>query len=202
MTFYTLCLKAARFGFMLAAPIGPVGLLCIQNVVTFGFWEGLSTGLGASIGISLYGLIIALGLTTITTLTLTYATAIKITGAIILIALGIKDLLTTPDARIKEANDTFSIKTIGTTLLLTLTNPMTIVTFISLLPTLGCTAGSSSIESLSMLASIFVGSMVWWIILSFAINYAKRYVSDKILSKVSTASGVALIAFACYLILC
>jgi putative LysE/RhtB family amino acid efflux pump len=202
MAFYTLCLKAVRFGFMLAAPIGPVGLLCTQNVVTFGFWEGLSTGLGASIGISLYGLIIALGLTTITTLTLTYATTIKIIGAIILIALGIKDLLSTPDVTLTTANNTFSIKTIGTTLLLTLTSPMTIVTFISLLPTLGCTAGSSSIESLSMLASIFVGSMAWWIILSFVINYAKRYVSNAILSKISTVSGIALIVFAFYLMLC
>lgn len=202
MTFYTLCLKAARFGFMLAAPIGPVGLLCIQNVVTFGFWEGLSTGLGASIGISLYGFIIALGLTTITTLTLTYATAIKIVGAIILIALGIKDLLAKPNKTLKTANSTSPIKTIGTTLLLTLTNPMTIVTFISLLPTLGYTAGSSPIDSLGLLASIFLGSMIWWIILSFTINYAKRYAPDAILSKISTASGVALIAFAFYLILC
>jgi len=201
MTLYTICLKAARFGFMLAAPFGPVGFLCIQNVVTFGFWEGLSTGLGASIGISLYGLVIALGLTTITTLTLTYATAIKIVGAIILIALGIKDLLAKPDAAIATENDTFSLKTIGTTLLLTLTNPMTIVTFISLLPTLGYRTGASSLDSLGMLASIFIGSMIWWIILSFTINYVKRYLSDTILSKVSTASGVALIAFACYLVL-
>lgn len=169
----SLFLKGLLIGFSIAAPVGPIGLLCIHRSLNNGFKIGLLTGLGAATADAIYGFIAAFGLTAVSTFLISSKSSIQILGGLFLIYLGAKLLFATKTKEQKEkAPPGKPVNVYGSTLLLTLTNPTTILSFIAVFAGLGVgLAGNNYAQTASVVGCVFIGSALWWFILSGGIAY-------------------------------
>jgi threonine/homoserine/homoserine lactone efflux protein len=161
-------LKGVAVGFSIAAPVGPIGLLCIRRTLDNGRWAGLLTGLGAAIADAIYALFAAFGVTFGAGWTKGCAWS-HLAAAVILILLGIKMAAERPAARAATSGGTTALWWFISTFLLTLSNPLTIVSFIAVFAALGPVAGGLR-SSLIMTLGVFLGSVSWWLILSGGVS--------------------------------
>ncbi len=182
-------LKGIGAGLAIAAPVGPIGLLCIRRTISDGRSAGLATGFGAATADFMYGLIVALGFTSLGE-RLTGASAwLHWAGAAFLLWLGFRILRERPAAGAASARGLLPI--FGTAFLLTMANPMTIVSF------LGMIAGLGAISSGYVLAAgIFLGSSLWWLVLTTLANWFRGRLGQGRMVWVNRTAGVVLIGFA------
>jgi threonine/homoserine/homoserine lactone efflux protein len=188
--------KSFVIGFSIAAPVGPIGMLCIKNNLTHGFKIGLATGFGAACADSFYGFLAGGGLAFIAKFLLNYSLAIKFLGGSILLYLGlteIKNARKISDSKIKiQTKGCF--KAAATTFFLTLTNPATILSFLGIFATIGVVNLSESNIAL-IVAGVFFGSLSWWIILSLITSSTRHKISEKFMKRIKIISGSILIGF-------
>ncbi len=189
-------LKGIVIGFAIAAPVGPIGVLCIKRTLIGGRFSGFFTGLGAALADTIYGCIGAFGLTAISTFLMGMQGWLKGIGGLFLLYLGIKTFLEKP------AKDSLNVKELGffkdfaTTLFLTLTNPMTILSYMAILAGLGLGDTEGNYESAGMLVlGVFLGSLVWWLILAELVTLFRKKMSEKVFRWVNRMAGVIIIAF-------
>ncbi|MGP7818000.1 LysE family translocator [Niallia sp. 01092] len=188
-------LKGIILGVSIAAPVGPIGALCIQRTLTQGRLYGFISGLGAATADGMYGLIAAFGLTIITHFLVGYQFWFQLVGGCFLLYLGAKT------ARTKAASlhSTVERKTIlnayFSVFLLTLTNPMTILSFIAIFSGFGATSSQGTISlAILLVVGVFIGSACWWILLSFAVNLSREKMMPH-LGLVNKLSGSLIILF-------
>jgi len=195
-------LKAFLIGFSIAMPVGPIGLLCIKNTLSYGFKTGFAVGLGAALADSFYGLLAGGGLALISKFLLTYTSYIKVIGGIFLIYLGIKEVRNykkVPHNAAKIKNSHF-LKTVFTVLFLTLTNPATIISFVAIFASIGgLTVGVLGL--ITMIFGVFSGSLFWWLILAGGVTKIKHKISEKIMKIIKIFSGIILCGFGIYTVI-
>jgi len=194
----TLFLKALIIGFAIAAPVGPIGILCIQRSLNNGFKIGLMTGMGAALADGVYGLIAGFGLTTISSLLVAQQSWIRIIGGVFLIYLGIKIFFTPPAKHASKKNsDKSPWHACATTFFLTLTNPMTILSFLAIFAGLGL--GNTSVDythAVILVLGITVGSTFWWLLLSSGVALIfHRFTSPKLMRAINLVSGLIMLMF-------
>ncbi len=192
-------LKALIIGFAIAAPVGPIGVLCIQRSLQQGFKMGLMTGLGAALADGVYGLIAGLGLTVISSFLIAEEKWIRLGGGLFLIYLGIKIFFSKPNAQTLKTSpsNNSAFKACATTFFLTLTNPMTILSFIAVFAGLGLgSEGNDFNHALMLVAGITLGSACWWFLLSGGIAFILHHrMNPKTLRAINYLSGVIMLTF-------
>ena len=195
-------LKAWILGFAIAAPVGPIGLLCIRHTLSSGLRFGLAVGLGAALADSLYGFLVGGGMTVISTFLLNQTIYIKLIGGILLLYLSLNEF--NSKTIIKDKNTSIDKRTVIslvlTTLALTLTSPMTMMSFVGIFST-SIGNSFSSREILIIIIGIFCGSMSWWFLLSKIANFSKDFISSYILERIKYFSAIILSIFGFYSIL-
>ena len=196
-----LFIKGLIIGFAIAAPVGPIGVLCIYRSLHDGFKIGLMTGLGAALADGTYGLVAGFGLTAISSLLISHQTWIHIIGGIFLLYLGVKLILAKPN--IQEKNDGVEKSpwhALATTYFLTVTNPATILSFIAVFAGLGLgTTHPEFSQAIILVLGIIVGSAIWWFILSGVIAFILRdKLNEKIMHTVNWMSGGIIFVFGLY----
>lgn len=190
-------LKGLLIGFSIAAPVGPIGVLCIQRTLTCGRLSGFLTGLGAATADALYGAIAAYGLTTVSVFLMKEQFWFRALGGAFLFYLGLKTLLSTPAEKGTTATDSGSPSAFFSSLLLTLTNPLTILSFISVFAGLGLAAsGGDYLAAASMVAGVFIGSACWWLLLSGGIDLFRSRITPASFGFVHAVSGLIILGFA------
>ena len=163
--------RGLLIGFTIAVIVGPIGLLCIQRTLHKGFLYGLVTGLGAATADAMYGSIAGFGLMVITAFLVSRQGWIHLIGGLFLVYLGIRTVFTKPAKRAAraEANNFFGAYV--STLLLTLTNPQTILSFAAIFAGLGVGGSKSSILSaILVVGGVFLGSTLWWVLLTRGVS--------------------------------
>src|SRR5262245_47788659 len=130
-------LKGLAFGFILAATVGPMWILCLRRTLAFGPAAGLASGAGIALADGFYGAVAAFGLTAVSGLLLAHAFWIGLVGAAFLIYLGVKTLLSRPGEEKSEVQRQNLLKAFLSTLGLTLANPPTILAFAAIFAGLG-----------------------------------------------------------------
>lgn len=193
-----LFLKGLVIGFAIAAPVGPIGVLCIQRSLHDGFKIGLMTGIGAALADGTYGLIAAFGLTAISSMLVAHQFWIRVIGGLFLLYLGVKIFLTPPRERSAVGNsDRSPWHACATTYFLTITNPMTILSFVAIFAGLGL--GSTSIDyagAVLLVVGITLGSAIWWLLLSGGVAYIlHKRVSPSLMKIINWISGSIILAF-------
>jgi threonine/homoserine/homoserine lactone efflux protein len=184
-------------GLIMAAPIGPVNIICIRRAMTKGPANGYFVGQGAALADGFFGALAAFGLTGMTQLINTYNGLIQIIGAVALIIIGIKLWLSHP--HVDDVDDTFSdpLKAATGTFLLTLTNPLTILGFVAIFVGLGFgDMGDKLINATLISTGILLGSSLWWGIVSFGAARLSRNLSDRHLENINKVSAGILFLFA------
>ncbi len=199
-----LFLKGLIIGFAIAAPVGPVGVLCIQRSLHNGFKVGLMTGLGAALADGTYGLIAGFGLTAISSLLVAQQFWIRVIGGAFLLYLGIKILLTPPrNKSTNEKPDRSPWHACATTYFLTLTNPMTILSFTAIFAGLGLgSAGTDYTHAILLVIGITLGSAIWWLLLSGGVSYIlHKRISQSFMRIINWISGGIILFFGLFALL-
>ena len=188
--------KGAVLGFSIAAPVGPIGVLCIRRTLADGRVVGLATGLGAAAADGLYGLVAALGLTAITSALLGVQTWVRLAGGVFLLWLGFVTLRAKPAAHAATARGGGGVAgAFASTFLLTITNPMTILSFAAVFAGLGIGAVSTAWGGAWLVLGVVLGSAAWWLILSGGVSLFRSRFDERRLVWVNRISGAIIIAF-------
>ncbi|MEM5344933.1 LysE family translocator [Paraburkholderia azotifigens] len=200
-----LFLTAAGVGLAVAAPVGPMGMLCIRRTLTDGPRAGLAIGFGIAAGDAFYGLIAALGLVSVSHFMLAYDKPLHIIAGLFLLYLGIRTMLQkvpADSANNNESNGKLAnighagaLKAFASALLLTLTNPQTVIMFAALFTTLAPRGPFSSSVALTTVFGVFCGSIAWWCFLVTAVSLARHAIGHKLRVIIDRIAGLALAAF-------
>jgi threonine/homoserine/homoserine lactone efflux protein len=195
-------LRGLIIGFSIAAPVGPIGVLCIRRTLTEGRASGLVTGLGAATADAIYGCIAGFGLTLISSVLVAQQDWLRLIGGVFLCYLGLKTFLAKPAKQAALSKGNGLIAAYATTFLLTLTNPMTIISFVAIFTGLGLTGTSGNYMSAGVLVlGVFTGSALWWVILSVGVGIFREKISDHVLVWVNRISGAVITGFGLYSLL-
>ena len=189
-------LQGIGLGIAIAAPVGPIGLLCIRRSLTQGQWIGLATGLGAATADGVYGSIAGFGLTAVSQILVDQAHWLKLFGGLFLCYLGLKAILSKPPVEAAELSGKGLLRAYASTFVLTLTNPATILSFIAICAGLGIvTADRSWLLSLALVLGVFLGSALWWVCLSWGVTRFKQRLTPLRLVWLNRLAGIAIFAF-------
>lgn len=189
-------IKGLVIGFSIAAPVGPIGVLCIRRTLAEGLVPGILTGLGAATADMLYGFVAGFGLTFISSLLTGHQIWIRLAGGLFLCYLGIKTFLAMSHEHAASARGNGLFGAYASTFFLTLTNPMTILSFAAIFAGLGLTNTSGNYLSAWMLVlGIFTGSAIWWLILSGSVGVFRERFNHHGLRWVNRISGIVVSGF-------
>jgi threonine/homoserine/homoserine lactone efflux protein len=194
MDFSTI-LTGLVIGFSIAAPVGPIGVLCIRRTLADGRKIGLLTGLGAASADAFYGLVAGLGLTALTTLLVDAQTWLQLSGGIFLLYLGIRTFLSHPSQAAAQPQRA-GLSAYTSALFLTLTNPVTILSFIGIMA--GLNLGMDRLTPgapVLFITGVFLGSAAWWLFLSWLVNLMRDRLPPTLLQWVNRLSGLVLGCF-------
>lgn len=189
-------LQGAVLGFSIAAPVGPIGVLCIRRTLQNGFRSGLASGMGAASADAVYGTIAAAGLTLAADFLVKQQIWLGLAGGAFLVYLGVQTFRSPAPVMDGEAVKRNTL--IGdylSTLLLTLSNPITIFSFIALFG--GMSAGADfALNAFTLVAGVFCGSALWWLALSGGVGILRGRFNAEVMGWVNRVAGVVILGFA------
>ncbi len=191
-----LFLKGVLIGFSIAAPVGPIGVLCIMRTLNGGRLSGLVTGLGAATADGVYGCVAGFGVTLVTGFLVEQQAFLRLVGGVFLIYLGVRSFFSKPAQKPVQINDRGLLRDYGSTFFLTLTNPMTIISFGAVFASFGVGQGSRGhLAALVLIAGIVTGSALWWLILSLGVGVFRTRIRVTYLGFVNRAAGIVIGGF-------
>jgi threonine/homoserine/homoserine lactone efflux protein len=191
-----LFLKGLAFGFVLAATVGPMWVLCLRRTVAYGALTGFVSGMGIAVADGLYGAVAAFGLTAISGFLLRYSFWIGLVGGAFLVYLGIKTLLSRPAGNGETAKPASLAQAFVSTLGLTLANPPTILAFAAIFAGLGLAARADFGAAALVTLGVFLGSAAWWVILAAGAGALRGRFGPRLQRAINVVSGVTILAFA------
>ena len=191
-----LLFKGIIIGFAIAAPVGPIGVLCIRRTLAEGRTSGFVSGLGAATADAIYGFVAALGLTFVANFLVSGEMWLRLVGGAFLVFLGVRTFLARPVERAASTGKNGLPGAYASTLFLTLTNPTTILSFAAIFAGLGAGSAGGDVPSAMLLVlGVFLGSAFWWLVLSGITGLFRARLSARGLRWVNRISGTVLATF-------
>ena len=190
----------------MAAPVGPVNVLCIQRALERGFWGGIAAGSGAVLGDALIALTASLGVGYISGAVQTHRGWIQIVGGVALVAFGLRLLMRRPE--IKGTGSGSGLATfwaywsdIPKTFLLTVTNPGAVLGLFAIFGGIGSFVSIRGyIDALFLVAAIAAGSLAWWVFLSLIASHFRDRFDGSSLRAINLGAGILLVGFGAVLV--
>lgn len=189
----SLFLRAFLIGISIAAPVGPIGVLCIRRTLSNGKLAGFLSGMGAATADMVYGAIAAFGLTIVTTLLVENAFWLQLIGGGFLLFLGVKTFLEKPASHAAQAKQGGLFSMYLSTFFFTITNPLTILSFAAIFA--GAMLGKNLGSPLVMVAGVFAGSASWWLALSFGVGLMRDRLNQTHMMWINRISGTTIVLF-------
>lgn len=187
-------LRGLALGLAIAAPVGPIGVLCIRRTLADGRLVGFVSGLGAATADATYGAVAAFGLTLVSSLLLSLRPWVHLLGAVFLCYLGLRAALARPASQPAGAGAKGLVGAYASTVALTLTNPATILSFAAVFAGLGLAGGTVTLAALTVLG-VFSGSALWWLLLSTGVSLLRERFTPGAMRWVNRLSGAVLVGF-------
>ena len=183
-------------GIVVAAPVGAMGILCIQRVLAHGWRAGVATGAGIATADAGYAALAAFGVTAVSQWLVAYQAPFRILGGLGLVWLGWRALRTRPARTAAVAVDSPRLGVLYSSAVgLTFTNPMTIMAFAAIFAGAGLVAQAGPGSALVVTLGVAIGSLSWWLALSTGVWAVRHAVSDRAMLIVNRVSGGLLVAF-------
>jgi threonine/homoserine/homoserine lactone efflux protein len=190
--------KGLVLGFAIAAPVGPIGLLCIRRTLSGGMAMGLASGMGAATADAFYGALAGFGVAAVTDLLIGWQDALRLAGGLFLLWLAVSTFRASPAGKAARAEGAAGM--LGawfSTALLTIANPATILSFVAVFGSLGLVgAESGGGAAASLVAGVFAGSALWWLLLCGGVALARERVGGRGMVAINRVSGLVLAGFA------
>lgn len=194
-------LKGLVAGLFIAAPVGPVAVLCVKRAMYYGAAGGLAAGLGAAIADAFFGAIAGFGVAVVADWLIEHQEPIRFFGGIILIGLGANLFFSRKQAPDRAVSRMGLFGTFFTTFALTVTNPITILSFLTVFASLGLASAQLDYALAGILvAGVFIGSAVWWIAISAIVVLARGRIGFEWMPVIKRWSGVLIVGFGIYAI--
>lgn len=194
--------KGLVVGFLISTPVGPIGVLCIQRTLNKGKLHGIVSGLGAATADAIYGFIAAFGLTFISNFLVKEQMWLRLVGGIFLCYMGVRVFLSKSEQRTAPADSTSYVRDYVSVFFLTLTNPITFLAFAATFAGLGLVnLIEHHIAALLLVAGIFVGAGLWWLILSSITATFLRKLLYSRPAWLNKISGIVIIVFGLFVLL-
>ena len=194
-------------GFLIAAPIGPVGLMCFERSIRTGFLAGIASGIGAALADGFYAAVAGFGIISIMNFLKANEQVIAFGGCALLIGLGAYSLFHSQQRNTvsaMQASSKTGISIVAYTLqtfIITMTNPATIISFIAAFTSVGVLQNKHDFLSASILVlGVFLGSFSWWLILCGGAMMLRHRLSNETVAYINKAMAVGLIVFGCLLL--
>lgn len=192
----SLLLKGILVGFSIAAPVGPIGVLCIRRTLTKGHLAGFISGLGAATADGIYGCVAGFGLTFISKFLVDQENWLRLFGGLFLLYLGIKTFLEKASEISIQGVERGLIGAYFSTFLLTLTNPLTILSFVAIFAGMGIVnTGGNYLFAMMLVLGVFIGSMLWWMLLSGGVSFFQKKINVDGMAWINKISGLIITGF-------
>ena len=184
-------------GIVLATPLGPVNLICIDRALARGALAGIIAGLGAVVGDLIYASVAAFGVRFVLGFVSENTYGIEVFGGLLLIGFGVSASLSNPHIERKEGSGSGAHVAAVSAFVLTITNPAALFGLIAFFGTLSQLVGAGEVKENAYfaIAGVCVGSFLWWTFLSSLVSRFRHHITDKWLKRIATGSGVVLMAF-------
>ena len=195
----SLFFKGFLVGIIISAPIGPVGALCIQRTMSYGRLSGILSGIGAAVGDSIFAVIAVFGLTFISGFLDEKEAWFRIAGGIILLYFGLRVYLSKQQDCSNQDNEVNHFGTFGSALLLTISNPLVILSILAVFAVLGIVNPTSSYPSTALLIlGVFSGAVFLWIITCHILSNYRNRMGQKGILLVNRITGLFILACSGY----
>lgn len=197
-----LFLKGLMIGFSIAAPVGPIGVLCINRTLKAGLAAGLISGLGAALADAFYGCVAGFGFVSVSSFLQRYETFIRLFGGFFLAYLGVKIFLSHNENKSMDDKASTLWQDLCSTFVLTLSNPATILAFLAIYSGFGIVeAGANYREAGCIVFGVFLGSLLWWLVLCSSVQVIQHKLSAGAMTWLNRLSGTILILIALWTLL-
>jgi len=191
-----LIIKAAGLGLVVAAPVGPMSLLCMRRTLALGWRAGMATGLGIATGDGLYATVAALGLAGVSSFLFAHERPLHIAAGLLLLWLGIAAFRTEGEERpAAPAREVGWPAAFAGAVLLTLANPPTIITFAAIFTALAPPSGFDAAAAAATVGGVFAGSALWWCGLVGVVTLLRHALGARGRRWIDRAAGLVLAAF-------
>lgn len=201
-------IKGLILGITVAAPVGPIGLLCINRTLNKNYFSGVISGMGATFADVFYGVIAGFGVSFLSNFLLEHTFSFQLVGGFALIIVGTKTIM---KKKLENKADVIKpikfrkrnyVKDFISSFALTLSNPVTILFFTAVFATFGLTSNDTNVHSASLLIlGVFIGSGLWWMFINGLAIKLKERIGLKFLSKINIISGSLIIGFGIVILL-
>lgn len=193
--------KGLMVGFIIAAPVGPVGIMCIHRTIAQGKLAGYVSGLGATIADTFYGAVAAFGLSFLAAELLSHQFWLRSIGGTVLCLIGLRSLLArhvpAPAAAAREK----LVGDFASAFFVTLTNPITVLSFAAVFAAIGIAdVGEKARWGAALIAGVFTGAAAWWFLLTSLAGLFRRLVSDVGVLWINRGSGAIILVFGAFLL--
>ena len=198
-------MKGIAVGIVIALPVGPVGVLCVRRTLFQGPTYGFVSGLGAALADTIFGVIAGFGLTFVRDYLIGHQDWFGAAGGAFLLVLGVNALRNAEDIEPEPVDGEARLAAFASTFALTITNPVTIFAFAGIFAKIGLANGAGYFATGVLITGVFLGSLLWWLVLSFGIAGLRRMIGrirlvwlNRISGVILAASGLALLTAALF----
>ncbi len=191
-------LTGILIGMAVAAPIGPINLMAIQRGLTHGFMAGFLTGVGAVLGDGVFAVVSAFGLTAISGFLKHWAGPVEAVGGVMLVLLGIRAWFTAAPTRpqARPAGWRHHGGLVGSTFLLTITNPATMLGFLAIFGAGGLLRLPGNLVHAALLVgAVMLGSLLWWVFLAALVSTSRARFTDRTVHRINRFSAMLVFGF-------
>jgi threonine/homoserine/homoserine lactone efflux protein len=187
----SLIIQGMVIGLTLAAPVGPIALICIRRTVAEGKFHGMASGLGVATADSFYAAVAVLGLTIISGFIIANQDLFRTVASIGLVLIGVKIYLSIPPGMCPSDEHGTYLKDYFSMVAIAIMNPLTLLFFVAILPGFGIVfPGTSFLSSVEFVAGVFLGSTAWWVFLSTSLGSVRSCISSDNLRLINRVSGI------------
>jgi threonine/homoserine/homoserine lactone efflux protein len=191
--------RGILLGIVIAAPVGPIGLLCIRRTLEGGVVMGFATGLGAAVADGLFGAIAAFGVQAMTDWLAGHQTTFRLVGGVVMLIIAFKSFTAEPHPREIKRDIRTALGGFAVGLGLTLTNPVTIFAFVAIFAGFGLGGElSGDREAMTLVLGVFLGSALWFLTLSSSVAMVRHMISDSVFRLINRGAAVLLAVFGVY----
>ncbi len=191
-----LAVKGLVFGFSIAASVGPIWLLCMRRTLSAGPLVGLASGLGVATADGTYAALAAFGMSVVTSTLVEWQLWMRLVGGAILLCLGFSTARAGVPGSVVQVSARGIAGAYASTLGLTLTNPLTIVSFLGIFAGLGIGAGAGGRrDAATLVLGVFLGSALWWVVMATTVTLVKERLSTRVLRGLNVSTGAVIAAF-------
>lgn len=185
--------RGLAVGFALAAPVGPVGVLCIRRALADGRHAAFIAGMGAAFADTFFGFVAVFGIDAVSSFLTTHQLTLRLVGGLFMVVLGGLTMRRRPDLDPTPLSGPGLLRDFFSTFLITLTNPATILASVGVFAAYGAFQAPDPAASGVLVLGVFAGSALWWAVLSGAAGAARRKVPPAWMGRLNHGSGLVLL---------